>query len=164
MLDTNNGNQNTKKSMKMNTKRDIDSEFGLRMLCTLMPKTPRDLNILWEKTNSPILPKRSLSKSIYQRWINQTQLKRPTTLKRTTISQELLIGEVKVLSPQSRTKDHADHVGLSQPPESLKDTGRLTRDNSQISLNNNWLIVQLLTTDVTVDGHTRLLPTSKRIH
>jgi hypothetical protein len=45
-------------------------------------------------------------------------------------------------SLESRTKDNADHAGLSQLPEPLKDGGRLPTEVSHLSLNNNSLIAQ----------------------
>jgi len=68
----------------------------------------------------------------------------------------ILIGEeepVLVL----KTKVHAVHVGLSQPPVLLKLIGQSRREVPQVFLNNNLLIVQKLVTDVTVDGHIKLL-------
>lgn len=66
---------------------------------------------------------------------------------------------------QSRTKDNVDHVGPSQPPETLKDGGSLPTPSYQTSPNNNWLIVPVLpseTSDVTEETQSLLFPTSSR--
>jgi hypothetical protein len=52
-------------------------------------------------------------------------------------SMELSIGLLKELLLQLRTKDNVDLVGLSQPPETLKDIGKLTKVLYQAFLNNN---------------------------
>jgi hypothetical protein len=48
-----------------------------------------------------------------------------------------LIGPQKEQLPQSRIKDHVDHVGLSQPQETLKDIGSLIKEHYQAFPNNN---------------------------
>jgi hypothetical protein len=71
---------------------------------------------------------------------------------------DLLTGPLKELLPQLKIKVNVDLVGLSLPPELLKDTGKSTRVLYPTFLNNNWLIALLPTTDVMVDGHTKPWP------
>jgi len=57
-------------------------------------------------------------------------------------------------SPLSRTKDNADHAGLSQLSELWKEKPQFTDKAYKALLNNNWLIAQeaMETTDAAVDG------------
>jgi hypothetical protein len=68
---------------------------------------------------------------------------------------DLLTGEIKELLLELKIKDLAGLVGLSLPPELLKDIGKSTRVLYPTFLNNNWLIAQKPTTDVMVDGPTK---------
>jgi hypothetical protein len=52
-------------------------------------------------------------------------------------STDLLTGETRELLDLLKIKDLVDHVGLSQPPELLKDIGLLTKDLFPVFLNNN---------------------------
>jgi hypothetical protein len=47
------------------------------------------------------------------------------------------IGLPKELSLMLKTKDHADHVGLSLPPDLLKELINSKTKNCYLSLNNN---------------------------
>jgi hypothetical protein len=71
---------------------------------------------------------------------------------------DLSTGPLKELLPQLKIKVNVDPVGLSLPPELLKDTGKSARVLYPTFLNNNWLIAQKQTTDVMVDGHTKPWP------
>lgn len=63
-----------------------------------------------------------------------------------------------------KTKDHADHVGLSLPPDLLKELINSKTKNCYLSLNNNQLIVLLMKEikDVTEDSWTKLSNTLKK--
>lgn len=50
---------------------------------------------------------------------------------------DLLTGETRELLDLLKIKDLVDLVGLSQPPELLKDIGLLTKDLFPTFLNNN---------------------------
>jgi len=63
-----------------------------------------------------------------------------------------LIGEHKVLSLELRTKDSADHAGLSQLLVLSKVTTKSKLDNLYPSQSNNLLIAQLLTMVAVADG------------
>merc|ERR1712224_1018532 len=56
----------------------------------------------------------------------------------------------------SRTKDNADHAGLSQPPLPLRDTTPFNKDNSFPLLSNNSLIATDPAMDAMEDG--KLMP------
>ena len=61
------------------------------------------------------------------------------------------IGLLKEVSPPLRTKDNADLAGLSPPLVLLKDSTSSKLENSNLSLNNIWLIATLMViTDVMV--------------
>ena len=68
-------------------------------------------------------------------------------------SQLQFTGPPKELLLQLKTKDNADHAGLSQPQELLKELNSLPLENLLPSLNNNLLTAQphLETTDAMVD-------------
>ena len=52
------------------------------------------------------------------------------------------IGNLKVLLPQSRIKEIADHAGHSLPLEDSKVSASSLTELLKASLNNNWLIAQ----------------------
>lgn len=52
-----------------------------------------------------------------------------------------LTGEIKALSHQSRTREHADPAGLSPPQELLRDLISSSLENLHLLLNNNSSIV-----------------------
>jgi len=64
-----------------------------------------------------------------------------------------LTGEPKELLTQLKTKDNADHAGLSQPPLPLKENTSLRLEHSFLSLNNNSLIALQPVKDVTEVGN-----------
>lgn len=66
----------------------------------------------------------------------------------TTPLTELSTGLIRELLPLLRTKDNVDLVGLSPSPETLKDIGISTRDLYPLFLNNNWLTVLVLPTEI----------------
>jgi len=64
-----------------------------------------------------------------------------------------LTGEPKELLTQLKTKNNADHAGLSQPPLPLKENTSLRLEHSFLSLNNNSLIALQPVKDVTEVGN-----------
>jgi len=67
-----------------------------------------------------------------------------TVLKSQEMHQVLSIGELRVQSQLSRTKDHADHAGPSQLLDLWNQLTISSRELWEISQNNSSLIVQLL--------------------
>ena len=60
-----------------------------------------------------------------------------------TVSQHPLIGELKVPSPQSKTKDNVDLAGHSQPQVLWKDSTSSKMETYLVSLNNRSAIAPL---------------------
>merc|ERR1712032_854849 len=58
-------------------------------------------------------------------------------------------GEPRVPSPQLRTRDNADHAGLSPPPVPLRELCSFPLDNSNLTLSNNSLTAPSRTTVAT---------------
>lgn len=76
----------------------------------------------------------------------------------------LLTGPPKELSPPLKTKDHADHAGLSVLPDLLKEPTSTPRENCYLSLNKNQLTVLHLseTQDVMEDSWMTVSNSSKK--
>jgi len=137
---------------KRNTNTDSpSSRLSMKTSLPMMLKlkvTPR------ESTTSPTGPTTNGNQSK-----DTKPAKRPPKTSRFSQLKAMLpqsIGEAQVLSPQLRTKVHADHAGLSQPPVPSKVLTRLPRDHSSHSQNNNWLTAHphTETPAVTEDGWT----------